>query len=69
MTTYTELKQEILDYAETDSAVLTDTLLNGMIANSEDRIFRSVELDNFKEYELEDIIEVYKLKEVKRKLS
>jgi translation initiation factor IF-2 len=26
-------------------------------------------LDNFKEYELEDIIEVYKLKEVKRKLS
>tara|TARA_R110000803_G_scaffold1039_5_gene3462 strand:+ start:1879 stop:2580 length:702 start_codon:yes stop_codon:yes gene_type:complete len=50
MTTYTELKQEILSYAETDSAVLTDTLLNGMIANSEDRIFRSVELDNFKEY-------------------
>lgn len=51
MTTYTELKQQILDYAETDNAVLTTTIMNDIIANAEDRIFRSVELDNFKEYE------------------
>ena len=46
-----DTKQQILDYAETDSAVLTTTIMNDIIANAEDRIFRSVELDNFKEYE------------------
>ena len=50
MTTYTELKQQILDYCETDSAVLTTTILDNIILNAEDRIFRSVELDNQKEY-------------------
>jgi len=50
MTTYAELVTQIRDYAETDSAVLTTTIINDIIANAEDRIFRSVELDCFKEY-------------------
>ena len=50
MTTYTELKQQILDYCETDAAVVTDVIINDIIAHAEDRIFRTVELDCFKEY-------------------
>ena len=50
MTTYTELKQQILDYCETDSAVLTDVIINDIIEHAEHRIFRSIELDNQKEY-------------------
>ena len=50
MTTYAELVTQIRDYSETDSAVLTTTIINDIIANAEDRIFRSVELDCFKEY-------------------
>ena len=51
MTTYTELVTQIRDYAETDSAVLTTTIVNDIIANAEDKLFRSVELDCFKAYE------------------
>ena len=50
MTTYTELKQQLLDYAETDNQVLTDVILNDIINHAEHRIFRSIELDNQKEY-------------------
>tara|TARA_R110001592_G_scaffold309636_1_gene583951 strand:- start:137 stop:838 length:702 start_codon:yes stop_codon:yes gene_type:complete len=50
MTTYTELKQQILDYCETDAAVLTDVIINDIIEHAEHRIFRSIELDNQKEY-------------------
>jgi len=50
MSTYAELKQQVLDYCETDSAVLTDTILNDIIEHAEHRIFRSIELDNQKEY-------------------
>ena len=50
MTTYAELVTQIRDYSETDSAVLTTTIVNDIIAHAEDRIFRSVELDCFKEY-------------------
>lgn len=50
MTTYAELVTQIRDYSETDSAVLTTTILNDIIANAEDKIFRNIELDCFKEY-------------------
>jgi|TARA_X000001036_G_scaffold68349_1_gene59310 hypothetical protein len=50
MTTYAELVTQIRDYAETDAQVLTTTIINDIIAHAEDRIFRNVELDNFKEY-------------------
>ena len=46
MTTYTELKQQLLDYAETDNQVLTDVILNDIINHAENRIFRTIELDN-----------------------
>lgn len=50
MTTYAELVTQIRDYAETDDQVLTTTIINDIIAHAEDKIFRSVELDCFKEY-------------------
>ena len=39
MTTYAELKQQVLDYCETDAAVLTDVILNDIIEHAEHRIF------------------------------
>lgn len=50
MTTYSELVTQIRDYAETDDQVLTTTIINDIIAHAEDKIFKSVELDCFKEY-------------------
>ena len=47
MTTYAELVTQIRDYSETDSAVLTTTIINDIIANAEDKIFRNIELDDF----------------------
>jgi len=48
MTTYAELTQQILDYTETDSNVLTSTITNDFIEHSELRIFRELDLDVFK---------------------
>ena len=45
MTTYAELTQQIIDYTETDSNVLTTTILNDIIEHAESRIFRNVDLD------------------------
>ncbi len=50
MTTYAELVTQMRDYAETDDQVLTTTIINDIIKNAEDRIFRDVELDCFKSY-------------------
>tara|TARA_B100001057_G_scaffold484658_1_gene563074 strand:- start:1001 stop:1666 length:666 start_codon:yes stop_codon:yes gene_type:complete len=50
MTTYAELTQQIIDYTETDSNVLTTTILNDIIEHAESRIFRNVDLDIFKKY-------------------
>ena len=44
--TYTELVQKIRDYTEVTSTVLTDTIVNGFIENSEFRILRDVDSDN-----------------------
>ena len=48
MTTYTELVQQIRDYTETDSAVLTDAICNDFIEHAEIRIFKDVDLDCYK---------------------
>ena len=48
MTTYSELTQQILDYTETDTNVLTSTITNDFIEHAELRIFRQVDLDVFK---------------------
>ena len=50
MTTYAELTQQIIDYTETDSNVLTTTILNDIIEHAESRIFREIDLDVFKKY-------------------
>jgi len=50
MTTYAELTQQILDYTETDTNVLTSTITNDFIEHAEQRIFRQVDLDVFKKY-------------------
>ena len=50
MTTYAELTQQIIDYTETDSNVLTTTILNDIIEHAESRIFRNADLDVFKKY-------------------
>ena len=49
MTTYTELVQQIRDYTETDSAVLTDAICNDFIEHAEIRIFKDVDLDCYKD--------------------
>ena len=49
MTTYSELVTQIRDYTETDDNVLTDTRINDMIEHAEERIFRDVDLDVFRQ--------------------
>ena len=51
MTTYSELVTQIRDYTETDSTVLTDTIINDFIEHAEKRIFRDVDLDIFRSYQ------------------
>ena len=48
MTTYAELTQQILDYTEVSTDVLTSTITNDFIEHVENRIFREVDLDVFK---------------------
>ena len=48
--TYTELVQKIRDYTEVTSTVLTDTIVNGFIQDSEFRILRDVDSDNNRRY-------------------
>ena len=50
MTTYAELTQQVIDYTETDSNVLTTTILNDIVEHAESRIFRNADLDVFKKY-------------------
>jgi len=51
MTTFAELQTQIREYTETDSNVLTDTIVNTFISQAELRIFREVDLDCFRAYE------------------
>ena len=46
--TYSELTQQILDYTEVSTDVLTATRTNDFIEHAENRIFRDVDLDVFK---------------------
>jgi hypothetical protein len=50
MTTYAELVTQIRDYTETDSNVLTTTIVNDFIEHAEIRLFREVDLDVYKKY-------------------
>ena len=52
MTTYTELVAQIRDYTETTSDVLTTTIVNDLIEHAEQRIFREIDLDVFRSYQV-----------------
>ena len=52
MTTYAELTQQLLDYTETDTNVLTSTITDDFIEHAESRIFRQIDLDVFKKYKI-----------------
>ena len=54
--TYTELVQQIRDYTEVDSNVLTSTIVDGIISNAEFRIFRDVDSDNNRRYATANLI-------------
>jgi hypothetical protein len=54
--TYAELVQKIRDYTETDSNVLTATIVDGFIEDAEFRIFRDVDSDNNKRYATANLI-------------
>ena len=48
MTTYAQLTQQILDYTETSTDVLTSTITNDFIEHTENRILKEADLDAFK---------------------
>jgi hypothetical protein len=48
MTTYAELTQQILDYTETDTNVLTSTITDDFIEHAEMRLFRELDIDVYK---------------------
>ena len=50
MTTYSELVTQIRDYTETDSNVLTTTIINDFIEHAELKIFRQLDSDAFRAY-------------------
>ena len=51
MTTYAELTQQILDYTEVSTDVLSSTITDKFIEHVENRLFREVDLDCFRAYE------------------
>jgi hypothetical protein len=48
MTTYSELVTQIRDYTETDSNVLTTTIVNDFIEHAELRLYRELDIDPFR---------------------
>ena len=51
MTTYAELTQQILDYTEVSTDVLTSTRTNDFIEHTENRILKEADLDAFKSHQ------------------
>ena len=52
MTTYSELVDQIQNYTETDSNIFTTAIVNDFIEFAENRIFREVDLDAFRSYQI-----------------
>ena len=48
MTTYAELTQQILDYTETDTNVLTSTITDDFIEHAELRLYRELDIDPYR---------------------
>jgi len=51
MTTYAELTQQILDYTETSTDVLSSTRTDDFIEHTENRILREADIDAFKSHQ------------------
>ncbi len=51
MTTYAELTQQILDYTEVSTDVLTSTRTDDFIEHTENRILRDIDIDAFKSHQ------------------
>ena len=51
MTTYSELTQQILDYTEVSTDVLTSTRTDDFIEHTENRLLRDLDLDAFKSHQ------------------
>ena len=51
MTTYAELTQQILDYTEVSTDVLTSTRTDDFIEHTENRLLRDLDLDAFKSHQ------------------
>jgi len=56
MTTYAELTQQILDYTEVSTDVLSSTITDKFIEHVENRLFREVDLDVFKSNQTANLI-------------
>ena len=56
MTTYSELTTQILNYTEVSTDVLSSTITNDFIENTENRIFRDIDLDVFKSHQTANLI-------------
>ena len=54
--TYTTLTQAIQDYTEVDSNVLTSTITDQIIENSELRILRDVPIDAYKKQSVGNLV-------------
>lgn len=54
--TYDELVTKIRDYTEVDANVLTSTIVNGFIKDSEFRLLRDVDSDNNRRYDTSNLV-------------
>ena len=54
--TYTTLTQAIQDYTEVDSNVLTSTITDQIIENSELRILRDIPIDAYKKQSVGNLV-------------
>ena len=54
---YGELKTSIRNYAEVDSNVLSDPILDTIVQNTENRIFRELNIDAFRQYATSNMVE------------
>ena len=55
MTTYAELTQQILDYTEVSTDVLTSTRTDDFIEHTENRLLRDLDLDAFKSHQYSNL--------------
>jgi hypothetical protein len=53
---YGQLKSAIRDYTEVDSTVLSDSTLDIIVQNAENRIFREAQIDYYRKYATSNMV-------------